>query len=46
MMSGLRVSRCVSVADCIYNQPGLQSAQFSDYINCIYCRAHDRIICH
>ena len=36
----------VHVADCIYNQPGLQSAHFSDHINCIYRHAQDRINCH
>jgi hypothetical protein len=36
----------VSVADCIYNQPGLQSAHFSDHIHCLYRRAQDRILCH
>jgi len=35
----------LAVADCIYNQPGLQSAHFSDHINCIYRRTQDRIIC-
>jgi len=35
----------IAVADCIYNQPGLQSAHFSDYINCLYRRTQDHIIC-
>jgi len=38
--------RAVVVADCIYNQPGLQSAHFSDHINCLYRRTQDRIMCH
>jgi len=37
--------RRLHVADCIYNQPGLQSAHFSDYINCLYRRTQDHIIC-
>jgi hypothetical protein len=36
----------VHVADCIYNQPGLQSAHFSDHINCLYRHTQDRINCH
>jgi hypothetical protein len=38
--------RHIGVADCIYNQPGLQSAHFSDHINCLYRRTQNRIICH
>jgi hypothetical protein len=41
-----RGTHSVGVADCIYNQPGLQSAHFSDHINCLYRRAQDRIMCH
>ena len=40
------VAEQIGVADCIYNQPGLQSAHFPDHIICIYHPAQDRIICN
>jgi hypothetical protein len=38
-------SPTLTVTDCIYNQPSLQSAHFSAHINCIYHHAQDRIMC-
>jgi hypothetical protein len=43
---GKQIRVLLGVADCIYNQPGLQSAHFSDHMHCLYRRTQDSIICH